>query len=733
MAARAKSAGVGGLKTTNTVTEANTVRGRARPPRKPPEGDLEDAAVVAEISRLTAEICGHARRLLRTVLTEGEVTELAREAVRIASVPFNAGVAARWGEVHFPDGIPSDFVDDCVRLFEEAGGVYEEMAERRLVAMRPGRLNETRVRRLSPGNPEVERLLDLAAGMVVPLPSGFVSNGGSALTRPRLRKLYLQTHRAVDCKFFEMASAGLAFVLPMEVAERIPGIHFSPAHWAVKQGKECGRPIIDSSDRSASTSVLNHREVAEAAVEIWAAIELPTILQVVDEINTLKASAPSRPWTDLVIWKLDLKGAFTLMSFRASNSKYFAVELVGGLAMIFLCGLFGWTATPAAFNVISRAILYELRVTLGLHAKIYVDDTIAVSWSEDVERDISNAERVMTDLCGDGSVADDKREETKPGRQRIDVLGYCLVLDRQILTLSRRNFFKTFYAFAVVDLTKPVAVRVLERLASLASRYALICVVLRPFCRPLYASYSGLRRNVSVALSPAAAWAVRMWRATLCCTALREALFARSFASFVPGTEDFLIEFDASLEGVGLKVFDLQHARNHEEIVGAGALSLDFCLEGDSSYQNACEFIAALAGTVALFRFCVRTGRPRPRMVSFRGDSVTALTWVGNKNFRGEFSFCAASVFARIMAHLGLEIARVVHLPKELNKDCDDLSRGHSVEDVLGPGVEDWNLGHCDYITRLLELCNPKKFSERCDDFEGFWESASELVFSLSV
>ena len=76
-------------------------------------------------------------------------------------------------------------------------------------------------------------------------------------------------------------------------------------------------------------------------MEIWAEIELPTIVQVVEEINSLKATAPHRPWTDLVIWKLDLKGAFTLMSFRATNSKYFAVELVGGLAMIFLCGLFG--------------------------------------------------------------------------------------------------------------------------------------------------------------------------------------------------------------------------------------------------------------------------------------------------------------------------------------------------------------------------------------------------------
>ena len=82
--------------------------------------------------------------------------------------------------------------------------------------------------------------------------------------------------------------------------------------------------------------------------------------------------------------------------------------------------------------------------------------------------------------------------------------------------------------------------------------------------------------------------------------------------SFVPGGEDYMIEFDASLEGGGLKVFDTQGTRNHEVVVGAGALMFNFLLEGDSSYQNSCEFLGALIGLVTLLRFCNRRGRPRP-------------------------------------------------------------------------------------------------------------------------
>ena len=518
-----------------TVTKADdgaeVVLSEPRPSKRQtaPAGKSHGREV--EVNRLAVEISRHALELLREQIPVAEVYELLDEAYRIADVPFNAAVAAKWGEENFPDGVPASFVEGCVRLFEEAGGDYEVMARKRLDQLRPGRLNTERVQRLSGDNPERERLLSLAEGMVVPLPEGFEPNGASSLTRPKLRELYLTTHKAVDCKFFEMAVAGVAFVLPMAMAENISGIHFSPAHWAVKQGKACGRPIIDSSDRSATTSVLNGREVAEAAAELWSEIELPTVVDVVKEVLSLKGTAPERPWTDLVVWKLDLKGAFTLMSFRPENSKYFAVELVGGLAMIFLCGLFGWTATPAAFNVISRAILHELRVAMGIRARIYVDDTIAVSWVEKARAEAGDAKAMMEDLCGSGSVADDKYEATRPGHQRVDVLGYCLVLDEQLLTLSRRNFFKTIYAFTTVDVSRPVRVRDLERLASLASRYALICPVLRPFCRPLYASYTGLRRNVSARLSSAAKWSVQMWRAMLCCTMLRERLFARSFQS----------------------------------------------------------------------------------------------------------------------------------------------------------------------------------------------------------
>ena len=58
------------------------------------------------------------------------------------------------------------------------------------------------------------------------------------------------------------------------------------------------------------------------------------------------------------MWKTDLREAYTLMSFKSTNCMKFAMELVNGVTIIFLCGLFGWSSTPAAFQVITRAILF---------------------------------------------------------------------------------------------------------------------------------------------------------------------------------------------------------------------------------------------------------------------------------------------------------------------------------------------------------------------------------------
>jgi hypothetical protein len=64
---------------------------------------------------------------------------------------------------------------------------------------------------------------------------------------------------------------------------------------------------------------------------------------------------------DLRIRKMDLRGAYALLSFRPGDAGLFATLLTDDLVYLQLVGVFGWDGTPAAFQAVTRAISWELR------------------------------------------------------------------------------------------------------------------------------------------------------------------------------------------------------------------------------------------------------------------------------------------------------------------------------------------------------------------------------------
>jgi hypothetical protein len=360
-------------------------------------------------------------------------------------------------------------------------------------------------------------------------------------------------------------------------------------------------------------------------------------------------------------------------------------------------------------------------------ALVYVDDTIAVSWKENATDEMMRAKDTMEGLMGVGSVADPKTEFTTPEEPKIVVLGYALAMDTQLLTVSNRNFHKAIYAFFSVNIDNKVPVPTMEKLASYAQRYSLICTILRPFTSALYASYAGRQRHVSVKLENGAQWAVRLWRTMLCCTALREDIFARTFESFRPRAAEYIIQFDASLNGVGIVIYKVDGTDGKEIPVGAGSVVFPWWHnQKDSSYQNTCEFTGALIGLTCLLQYCENSCVTRPKAVSFRGDSVSALTWIKKKTHRGERAFAAAALMALVMARYQIQVTEVIHVPEYLNKECDGLSRNRTVAALKE--VADWKCQENIHVLNLLDLCNPLCVDFTSSNFEQFWLNASNFV-----
>ena len=671
-----------------------------------------------------------------------EIKDIIQEAYRANDTDYGLKEAIEWAQGFT---IPEEAIKHDYGLLRAAGLDFDRMVARRFKQLLSSRLNKDRINEvISADNPDRDRLYDLANGMQVPVPDGFIPNGQSE--RPKMRHRYKMAHTAVNKMNHDIWKDSLAFYLPLSIAKQlVPGCHLSPAHWTQKKDKASGRPLVDQADDSIPNATLNSPEIRDRATELWGAITHPTIIDIIKMIMGFYERAfafdPTVSWDNIVIWKMDLKGAYTLLSFRPECAKLFGVEVTndkhtteGQYAIFFLCGVFGWTGTPYAFQVVTRSILHELRKSTCGDVTMYVDDLIGVCLRGDYNYEKENAYKLCTALLGPTAIAEHK---TEVGR-RLDVIGYTIDLDTRLVTISKKNFLKTLHGYYDVDLSKPVPRATIEKLASWGSRYAFICRFMKPFNRALYSALPTQRHrlssqynpHVSQVLPPSAQRAVRLWRAMLCALRLDERKFSRSFDLFKGAAAEMICEFDSSLTGSGM-LFYKCNQDGSETIVGGAAVSLaSLGFNDDSSYQNTSEFIA-----VVLSLRVLRTIFPDVTAISLRGDSVSALTWASKGQFRGDLVTNASILYTLILIVTGIEIVGEpvdFHLKGEDNWRCDGLSRGKVMSDIGMNHVAFMDLNKDPLSLELLSLCDPAAPIEKDDDFASFFRRCNAAISNLS-
>jgi hypothetical protein len=248
--------------------------------------------------------------------SEAELRELLKEAAASARDNYGPEDAIAWAEVYT---FPPEFVANDMQCLEAVQRDFEAMVRQRLAELTPGRLNADRVSRLRPDNPETALLNDLVEGMRVHLPEGFTTNG--MMPRTDRRPIYETVATVVNKMLGAVVDQKLAFLLPLEAAQNhIPNLHLCKAHWTVKKGKPSGRPIGDLSnvdgvkintDDTAYYGAIRHADdIAVMRYDFWVEV---------------RKRDPSVRWEDMRLWKMDLRGAYTLLSFRPEDLGLFAM------------------------------------------------------------------------------------------------------------------------------------------------------------------------------------------------------------------------------------------------------------------------------------------------------------------------------------------------------------------------------------------------------------------------
>jgi ribonuclease HI len=642
---------------------------------------------------------------------------VANDAYILADEVYTAQDAENWGKGF---SIPHEVVESDENLFKASMRNIEVMVNRRKENMKSIRLSEERIMATCrKDNPEISRLMLLAIkGMPISVRPGFVANGSGPL--PLLRKSYKSVKSAVNKLLYEnFHQEGLAFLLTKKtVLSSIPEVHFSPLSWTTKQGKRQGRPIGDCSDGGTqpSNEPLNSKYTKMESDKLWGVIEHPSIQDVAKMADHFydeeRRRNPAAKWKDVVMYKMDIKGAFTKIFFDAKDVKYLAMEMTEDIVILFFSGIFGWTGTPAAFQVVNRAIVHELRHVIQGEVLMYSDDIIVVCMTEKLHENMQRTKDICEGLLGPNAVETEKSEY---GRVQT-VIGYEINLDTRVVTISKRNILRTFYGFMTVNFDRPVTVKLMQKLASWASRYSNICSHMKPYVRVLYKEYAGRKEHVQFKLSETACRVIQLFRVLLGLTAVNELRFARTLDSFAEKTPTVIIEFDASLQGVGLLYYVL--SANKEILIGGGSVDISSLEFGtDAAFQNTAEFTAAVLGIRGLKQLGLTKCS-----VELRGDSITALSWAESGRFKSDLVGNASSVFILQNIYLEVTINRVKHIAGKDNWRADLLSRKGTIRQLM---EKDQLMGSFTQVQlngdRIIQLCNPRNETNSEAEFISMW------------
>jgi len=660
--------------------------------------------VAAQIAELFPDSSVHVERL-------GSVVRAALGEA--ADGNYNEQSAIEWAAGF---SFPANICERDSNLLDLADGDLVVMAKLSHEAREnEGRLSTARVHATVPrDDPDFEKLLILCDGVKILVPKDFTPN----TTPPLLRNKYKRVCTAVNKMFFEGYLEGLVYLLPTHRLLSMSGIHWSSAHWTTKAGKQKGRNIGDLSNDERG-GALNSPEAKLLGQEAWGDIKHPTVDMLVGMvIRQYKRSANG--WADVVLWKMDLKGAFTLMFIHPESVPLLAMQLTGGVSMVYHTGLFGSTLMPGAFDVISRVLRRRINSVIKGEIEIFVDDIMGACLTGELSSDLKDCTDVCTGLLGPNAVAVEKTGDTL-ATGHIDWLGWDINVTKGIIGISRKNFLRALYGFFDVDISKKVKVRTLQKLASWASRYSLVCRALRPMTSALYAESSGMRNlEVSKTLSGEAVVCIHMWRLFLVAMELEGEGYRRSLLTFELESPSFVIEYDSSLTGFGFRIFRIEYGS--ELLWRIASVDADFSLRGVSSYQNTMEYISV----VLAFGYLIQQGE-RSKTVCVRGDNVTSLKWATTERFKGTLCTNAAVCLLALLSASSMDVVDATHIRGVENCVCDDLSRGVRPEALGYYGDVVINESN-SFLKNLLMLCNPLTTHSMIKEFCRFYAEVQRMV-----
>jgi len=563
-------------------------------------------------------------------------------------------------------------------------------------------------------------LMDFAANGITPLfADDFVPQSSNP---PPLRARYLTLKHTVNFLLYKQHQDGTVLLLSKPNAETIPGIHLSPQHQADSKGKQEGRVIGDlSGQHDPSYTPLNGTALSKPALRslistTWGEIKHPTVDQLVLMVLT---AVDIHGWSNLLLWKKDLKGAFNLLNYNPAYCRLFAFLLSDDMVMIHLAGLFGWIGMPHAFQVLTRSLQAMCSHIISGLCHWYVDDLMAVSHVASQQHDSDVVDVNVQQLLGEGSIAKNKSFSAR----QLEFLGWIFDLDTQTITLCDRNLHKLIHALFSFTTNSKISVAHVQRIASLTSRASMLNPHMRSYTHELHIITSGYTQpHVKFALSLLAQSDIMMWRSFVLILVADPTKLSRSMESFRPKDPFYCFKYDASLERIAVGVFLM----SDDSLVAFAAVDLPFVVTDEARRQNTMEFIAIVFGLLLCWRLQLAHFH-----YDLHGDSMSSLAWARHSRVNSVIARRSNIIFTTLSMHLDSHVATTQHVPGTLNTVFDGLSRNKTPSEVGLDISKMYNADDDTSILKFLQLCDPDAVIDDLESHLSILRTCQQLLMPL--
>ena len=523
-------------------------------------------------------------------------------------------------------------------------------------------------------------LMDLAIyGAKLPVANEFVFQSEPEKQRSLQKKLGLNYSKQVR-KLWEKGGV-LVFKIKCMSTEEKSKLNFNPLHWTPKPGpppEPLGRLLGDLSNRETGPSI-NCPESKEMVENIYGIMSYPTIEEIVSSWLD-HAKCNDYLLSDCRIWKEDIRSAFGQFDFDPQETYKLAFQFAVGLIMIMMIGFFGWTGAPLVFANFSRALIEVLRTDDRVAGIIHIfcDDFMGFAHHKAARGDQLIARALIEGVFGEGAAALEKAVDPC---LKADIIGWSIDLTTETIRPSDKGIRKLMFTFFMVDATATHwPLTVCQLLSSLAQRYSVALLGMRPFVSAFYEMCGGSVTVNMRKVSPKARFAVEMWRVTAIRLYLDREAMAIPLTVMIGSVEGLIIKtFITDAMYLGLGFGSLNEAR---EVEFYSSYEFQYSVS-DSKYQNHREFLGLIMAI--LFLVSNKQFPSEGVVLHWINDNTSALEWAKNNMCKGGSSQLAFMIYTILALRFKINVVLVKHIPgaSEMMAPIDALSRGLPVQGLV--------------------------------------------------